>query len=173
MQTLSQRVDCQNALLIMRFLLDAKDLIDAVEHNRPIPLTDFDQYLRTRGHELVLTSTNVREFVAPLFTDGDCLKMRKLLQDLEALPVCYLREATILHEELAVAWRAYESENNYAGIDPYVTRWDETLFPGEAPSRIFVAFRLDEIIHRLYRRRSKPLLIPQRHIDWTRANIGK
>lgn len=157
----------------MRFLLDAKDLIDAVEHNRPIALTDFDQYLRTGGHELVLTSTNIREFVAPLFTDGDFLKMRKLLQNLEALPVCYLREATILHEELAAAWRAFESANNYDGIDPYVERWDETLFPDEAPSRIFVAFRLDEIIHRLWRRRSKPLLIPRRHIDWTRANIER
>ena len=128
----------------MRFLLDAKDLIDAVEHNHPIALTDLDQYLRTRGHQLVLTSTNVREFVAPLMTDNDFLKMRGLLQDLEALPVCYLREATILHEELAAAWRAHEDGRDYIGIDPYVMRWDETLFPGDAPSRIFVAFRLDE-----------------------------
>jgi hypothetical protein len=158
---------------LVRFLLDAKDLIDAVEHNHPLALTDFDQYLRTRGHQLVLTSTNVREFVAPLMTDNDFLKMRGLLQSLEALPVCYLREATILHEELTAAWRAHESGRDYIGIDPYVTRWDETLFPGEAPSRIFVAFRLDEIIHRLWRRPSKPLLIPQRHIDWTRANIEK
>ena len=67
----------------MRFLLDAKDLIDAIEHNLPIALTDFDQYLRTRGRELVLTSTNVREFVAPLMTDNDFLKMRALLQSLE------------------------------------------------------------------------------------------
>jgi hypothetical protein len=157
----------------VRFLLDAKDLIDAVEHNRPIALADFDQYLRTRGHELVLTSTNVREFVAPLITDNDFLKMRKLLQNLEALPVCYLREATILHQELAAAWRAIESGSNYDGIDPYVGRWDETIFPGEAPSRIFVTFRLDEIIHRLWRRPSKPLLMPRRHIDWTRANIER
>jgi hypothetical protein len=157
----------------MRFLLDAKDLIDVVEHGRPIALADFDEYLRSRGHEIVLTTTNVRELAAPLATDGDFLKMRGLLQGLEALPVCYLREWAILHEELLAAWRAFEGGTRYEGINPYVGRWDETLFPGEASTRIFVNFRLDEIIYRLWRRNPRILLMPPRTIAWMRPEFTR
>lgn len=160
-------------MCIMRFLLDAKDLIDVVEHGRPIAPMEFDEYLRSRGHEIVLTSTNVREFAAPLMTDGEFLKMRGLLQSLEALPVCYMKEGTILHEELSAAWRAYESGSEYEGIDPYVRRWDETVFIGDASTRIRVGYRLDEMIYSLWKGPSRALLVPRRHIDWTRANIMK
>ena len=157
----------------MRFLLDAKDLIDVAEHGRPMALSDFHNYLRSSGHEIVLTSTNVREFAAPLATDGDFLKMRGLLQSLEALPVCYMRESTILDEELRAAWRAFDSSTKYEGINPYVGRWDETLFTGEASTRILVNFRLDEIIYRLWRRNSRILLMPWRNIAWMRPEFER
>jgi hypothetical protein len=157
----------------VRFLLDAKDLIDAVEHERPIALAELDEYLRGRGHELILTSTNVREFAAPLVADGDFLKMRALLQRLEALPVCYMKEGTILYEELPAAWRAYESGSEYEGIDPYVRRWDETVFTREASTRVLVGYRLDEMIYTLWHSRARVLLMPQRHIDWAHAHILK
>jgi hypothetical protein len=92
----------------MNFLLDAKDLIDAVEHDLPIRLADFEAHLRRRSDRIALTTTNVREFVAPLMGDNDFLRMRRLVQQLEDLPICYLREGTIIEAELAAARRAYE-----------------------------------------------------------------
>lgn len=157
----------------MRVLLDAKGLIDVVEHGRPLSLRDFELCLRSCGHQLVLTSTNVREFVSPLMHDRDSLKMRQLLQSIEALPVCYLREGKILHEELIAAQSAFEAQREYSPIAPYVTRWDETIFLGQASTRIIVGYRLDEMIYSLSKERSKALLMPKTHIEWTRENIRR
>jgi hypothetical protein len=155
----------------MKFLLDAKDLIDVVEHNIPVRLMDFGARLRRRGDDLVLTTTNVREFVAPLMRDGDFLKMRHLVQQLEALPVRYLREGTIIETELTAAWQAYESGRDYVSVDPYVKRWDATIFPREATTRVIVGYRLDQMIYALWRGPARALLIPQRNIKLIRQSI--
>jgi hypothetical protein len=57
----------------MRILLDSRDLIAVVERQRPITPQQADEYLRSNGHELVFTFTNIRELVAPLATGSDFL----------------------------------------------------------------------------------------------------
>jgi hypothetical protein len=130
----------------MRILLDSKDLIDVVEHNRPVTVDDFRVYLRDHGSSLVLTFNNFRELVAPLSRGIDSLHMRDVLQKLETLPVCYLGEMAVLSEETKSAIRAFNSGREYEPISPYVSRWDETLPGPRPPVGRMLILRLDEIV---------------------------
>ena len=136
----------------MHILLDAKDLIDIVEHAKPIDLATFEGYLRSHNSSLVLTFTNVREFVAPIAGSGDFLSIRPFLQAIEKLPVAYIREAPIPAQEIIAALEAFVKGGEPRPIDPYVRRWDYTFaWPGPSAAEIFVGFRLDEIVYRIYR----------------------
>ena len=136
----------------MRILLDAKDLINLVEHRSPLPLTEFTLWLKERGAQLVLTAMNVSELVAPLKSGGDFLQIRVLLQALERAPVCYLREAYIFLQELQAAIQAFPG-GEFRTPDPYVARWDEAIqAPGKSAARMLVNWRLDEMIHMLWKR---------------------
>ena len=64
----------------MRILLDAKDLIDLIEFNRPVEITAFSAWLKKGHATLVLSVTNVSDFVGPVFDRGDLLKMRVLFE---------------------------------------------------------------------------------------------
>ena len=91
----------------MRILLDGKDLINLVEHSSPVDLEDFRQTLESKGHQMVLSYTNIREFAAPIATTGETLKVRRLLNGVEALPVCYIREGFIIDDEIRAAANAF------------------------------------------------------------------
>jgi hypothetical protein len=137
----------------MRILLDAKDVINLVEHSDPISLSEFDAYLRRHYAELALTFTVVREFVGPLAFKGNFLDLRPSLQAIERLPLAYLREAPIFAEEIKAALHAFGTGADPARIDPYVRRWDYTFaWPGPPAAEIFVDFRLDEIVYGVYRK---------------------
>ena len=43
----------------MRILLDSRDLIDLIEHARPVALDRMNTFLRDNNHEFVLTFTNI------------------------------------------------------------------------------------------------------------------
>lgn len=106
----------------MRILLDSRDLIDLVEHKRPIPVSDFDRYLRAGGHEIVLSFTNVRELAGPLATTGDFLRVRPFLQAIEQLPHTYIKEVPIPAFEIRAALEAFNAGTEYVGCNLYVTR---------------------------------------------------
>ena len=55
----------------MRILLDAKDLIDILEHDRPVGPYVFEAYLRRISARQVLSFTVVCDFVGPVFDRGD------------------------------------------------------------------------------------------------------
>lgn len=130
----------------MRILLDSKDLIDIVEHGRPVKLEDFRNYLHDHDSSLVLTFNNVRELAAPLAQGIDALHVRDLLQRLETLPLSYLGEANIPADEVKGAVRAFNSGTEYNPINPWVSRWDETI-PGPRPAvGKMLILRLDEIV---------------------------
>ena len=136
----------------MCILLDAKDLSAVVEHAKPIDVTTFESYLHSHNASLVLTFTNVREFVAPIADSGDFLSIRLFLQAIEKLPVAYIREAPIPAQEIIAALEAFVKGGEPRSIDPYVRRWDYTFaWPGPSAAEIFVGFRLDEIVYRIYR----------------------
>lgn len=130
----------------MKILLDSKDLIDIVEHDRPVKLEDFCSYLYDHDSSLVLTFNNVRELAAPLAQGIDALHVRYLLQKLETLPISYLADVTIPTEEVKEAVRGFNSTTEYKPINPWVSRWDETM-PGPKPAAgKMLILRLDEIV---------------------------
>jgi len=133
----------------VRILLDAKDLINVVEHSRPVGVGAFEAWLKKNGAVVVLSFTNVSDFVGPVFSaDGDWLSMRALLQKLEALPTVYMREGLIIRDELKLALSAFQAGREPTGLDPYVSRWDETAhWEGESAAKILVGLRLDEIVY--------------------------
>jgi len=97
---------------------------------------------------VVLSFTSVSDFVGPVFSRrGDWIQMRTLLQKLESLPIVYIRGGLIIRDELREALRAYQNGLEPTGVDPYVSRWDETAYwEGEAATKILVELRLDEIV---------------------------
>jgi hypothetical protein len=132
----------------MRILLDAKDLIDPVEYDRPIPLAEVKSWIERRSARVVLGFANVNDFVGPVFERGDFLNMRALLQRLETLPIIYIREGLIIRDELKAALAAFELQKEPVSIDPYVSRWDEMAYwEGESAAKILVGLRLDEIVY--------------------------
>lgn len=156
----------------MRILLDAKDLIDVVEHGRPIPLSTFLEYLLAHGNQVVLTYTSVREFVAPLASDGEFLKMRALLQDVESLPLLYINEAKIQLLELLEAREALANNREYADIDPYVKRWDQTFSLRPTEMDMLVNVRLDEMVYALWKKNPANLLFPKNFSEGARRQIS-
>jgi len=131
----------------MRILLDAKDLIGIVEHSRPIGVEEFGAWLRKKGAAAILSFTNVNDFVGPTFEKNTFLEMRVLLQRIETLPLAYIREGTIIANELREAIAAYREGREPAPLDHYVKRWDETAFwLNESAVQILVGMRLDDII---------------------------
>ena len=142
----------------MKVLLDAKDLIDVIEHSRPISANDLGSWLQSKGAQLVLSYTNVRELAAPIATRQDILGTRALLNKLESLPVCYIREGYILRDELKAAMGAFENRREPDTIDPFVRRWDYTFHDGESPAKHFVAYSIFEIVHTIAKRDPQLLL---------------
>ncbi len=132
--------------LSLKILLDSKDLINVVEHDRPIKLDELRAYLHQHHSSIVLTFNNIRELAAPLAQGINPLRVRSLLQRVETLPVSYLADPTIPQEEVKQAVRAFNSGTEYTPINPWVSRWDETI-PGPRPDVAkMLILRLDEIV---------------------------
>jgi hypothetical protein len=141
----------------MRILLDAKDLINLVEHNTPVPLAEFVNWLKERNARLVLTAMNVGELVTPLKRGRDFLGIRVLLQAIERSPVSYLRETYIILQELQSALQAFQDATEFRMPDPYVVRWDEVIqAPGHSVAQMYVNYRLDEMIYTLWKGNALP-----------------
>lgn len=137
---------------VTRILIDAKDLINIVEHGTAISADDFESFLEAHNAAVILTHTNVCEFVAPISRSGDFLSIRPFLQRIEKFPVCYLREPTIPAEEIVAALEGFVKKCEPQPINPYVPRWDYTFhLVGPNPTEKFVGYRLDEIVYEMFR----------------------
>jgi len=139
----------------MKILLDTRDLINAMERGLPISADELETYLRAGNHEVVLSNTSVREFAGPLARGGDFMRLRPLLQRLESIPHTYVKEVTIVAEELAAAAESFLVGGEPADIRPFVDRWDRTMLPlrdgRPGIGSMLVGLRLDEIVHAIYR----------------------
>ena len=113
---------------MLRILLDAKDLIDIVEHGRPITVDQFRAWLIDKKAAVVLSFTNINDFVGKAFEQNAFLEMRPLLQSIETLPHTYMQEGMIKINELREALVGYRAGREPSPINPYVRRWDETAF---------------------------------------------
>lgn len=132
----------------MRILLDAKDLINLIEFNHPVSVANLAVWLTQNAGTLVLSFTNVSDFVGPACNRGDFLEMRVLLQKLETLPITYIREGLIIRDELRSALMAFHTGQEPPSPNPYVSRWDETFhWEGESAAKVLVGLRLDDIVY--------------------------
>jgi hypothetical protein len=130
----------------MRILLDASSLIDA-EHGKPVSFGELDKIFREHHALMILTYTSVLEFTAPFEKTKDRLALRDQLQQVERLPVGYLREGGIARAELKEAVEAFNQGRECALIDHYVKRWDETLvMEGPSPAEMLVAQSLYDLV---------------------------
>jgi hypothetical protein len=129
----------------MKILLDTGDLINLVEHNRPVNLSEFRDYLVAHDATIVLTFGNVRELAAPLAARIRHPDVDLLFQKVETLPISYLGEVKLAANEVRAAVSAFNSGAEYQPIDPYVSRWDETISgsPSAASGKIL---GLNEIV---------------------------
>ena len=130
----------------MRILLDASSLIDA-EHGKPVSFSELDKMLREHHARLILTYTSVLEFAAPFEKTGDRPALRDQLQQVERLPIGYLREGAIKLAELREAVEAFDEKRECVPINPYGTRWDETLVAeGRSPAEMLVGQSLYDLV---------------------------
>lgn len=130
----------------MRILLDASSLID-VEKGKPVHFTELDKLLREHHARLILTYTNVLEFAAPFENTGDRLALRDQLQQIERLPIGYLREGGIKLAELREAVKAFSEKRECVPVDPFARRWDETLvLEGPPPAEMLVNQSLYDLV---------------------------
>jgi hypothetical protein len=138
----------------MNILPDTRDLINLTERGQPISTDDFRQYLLNGNHQVVLTFNNIRELAGPLAIDGDFLRIRRLLQTVESFPHTYLGEVALPGLELKTAVEAFTSGVEYHDVDPFVTRWDDTINarPGQLNPeyRKLVGLRLDNLVHDVF-----------------------
>jgi hypothetical protein len=160
----------------MRIFLDTRDLINVVDRGAPIALADFEAYLRAGHHQLVLSNTSVREFAGPLARGGDFLRLRPLLQSLERLPLTYVREITIVGEELRAAVASFIAGIEPAALSPFTDRWDRTMVPLPDGRRgiadMLVGFRLDEIVHATYRVNPQLFAPPEQYLPALRGLLA-
>jgi hypothetical protein len=161
----------------MRILLDARDLINLFEHERPATVRAFDTYLRACEHQIVLSSTNVRELSSPLSAGVQFLQLRPILQSLEQPPHLYIKEVTIVALEIQAAVNAFNQGTQFESPSPYVPRWDYTLlsFPGRSRPAVenWIDFRLDEIIYHIHRTRPDVFAPPRQHLPALEALFEK
>jgi hypothetical protein len=133
-------------------------------------------YLRAGGHQIILSFTNVRELAGPLAPRQDFLRIRMLLQSLERLPHTYIREVSIIAQEIQSALDAFNNGTECQSCSVYVNRWDETFtFPGQrAPAHNLVNLRLDEIVYDIFRNRPDVFgPPPEHHLGTFRANLDR
>jgi hypothetical protein len=133
----------------MRILLDSRDLIDLIEHARPVTVSDFESYLRAGSHQVVLCFANITELAGPIGAGGDFARMRPYFQSLEQMPHIYLKEATIVAIEIQTAVNAFNAGAEYPGCSPYVPSWDKSLAtpPGQDEAQAEnLGLRLDDVV---------------------------
>jgi hypothetical protein len=112
----------------LRVFLDSRDLIHLIEHARPVDATIFARELTKRNARLVLTYTNVAEFL-PRTRDGaiDRARALSLVRSLEQLPLAYLRQPELVRREFREALAAYDGKRPVRRIDGYVDEWWQTF----------------------------------------------
>ena len=133
----------------MRVLLDAKDLINVVEHAKPVPLADLEVWLKDNSARLVFSLENIRALAGPLGSDPASLpRIVQYLQDLEALPHCFI-SCHIDMLELRSALNGYDNGPRYEAINPFVPRFDFTFDRMAQPS--LSTYTMAETVVDLYR----------------------
>ena len=134
----------------MKILLDAKDLINVVEHAKPLSITELSNWLSKKNAVLVYSFENIRALAGPLAVDPSQIpKIVSDLEKLESLPHCYISANLDLMEQEA-AVRAFEEKREYQSVNPYVPRFDNVFPPLAQPDRL--SYPLSEVVLDIFRK---------------------
>jgi hypothetical protein len=160
----------------MKILFDTRDLINLLEHNRPIAMAAINEYLTATGDHLVLTFSNVRELAGPLGSGLDFLPVRALLQKLESLPHTYLKETFIPSAEIRAAVDAFNQGREFEKPDLSCDRWDKTFLRYDSRPIGFenlVNLRLDDIVYEISRVDRRPFTPMTEYLTQYQTLIGQ
>lgn len=154
----------------MLVYLDTRDLINVVERGQPCPAEEFRRRLVAGNHRLVISFSNVRELSQPLFITQTRTIVTRLLNQIETFPVQYIREAYTCPQEVEEAFAAFSEAREYAGISPFVERFDEACTPWkQRPATAnFLNLSLSETVFMIYSANANSLINLPQHAETLR-----
>lgn len=131
---------------------DSKDLINLLERSVPCGTEQFEDFLRSNGHQIALSFCTVVEVAAPLLERRARTNVMTVLGKLETMPIRYVHEAKIPLLELSEARDSFSLSREYLQVNPFVGRFDGVIsVTGLAPTRCFLKYRLAETVFDLWR----------------------
>lgn len=135
----------------MKIYLDTKDLINIVEKSVPCDADSFEKFLKSNGHELILSFVNVLEISSPLLNKSIETNVMQLLNRIEKMPIRYIADSKIFRLELIESYNSFTQGREYRKISPFVKRFDDTIvWEGPSATKIFLNFSLAEIVFTLW-----------------------
>lgn len=132
----------------MKICLDTHSLINIIEKSPPLSADDFENELKTNGHELILSLTNILEISAPLFDNRvrDANVIWQSLISIEKMPVKFIESARLIELELKEALKAFTQKREYQQFSPFVDRFVKTLLSPPPICKKFLKYSLAETI---------------------------
>ena len=135
----------------IKIYLDSKDLIDLFEKSYPCSPDKFEYELNIYDAEIVLSSTNIEELSAPLSHSKENANIMSKLNRIEKMPIRFISESKISILEINEAVNAFNEEREYLQINPFVSRFDETLsVNGLPPTKAYINYGLAETVFDLW-----------------------
>jgi len=135
----------------MLVYFDAKDIINIFEKSQPCSSDHLANILKRGGHKLVFSMTTIMEISEPLLHKNAKTNVTRLLNGIERLPHTYIHESIIPRLELMEAVRAFSEGGDVLEIDPFATRFDETVdLNGKPATNIYLNYPLSQIVWDLY-----------------------
>ena len=134
----------------MKIYLDAKDLIDLLQKEKPCKVDELNESLRRGNHQLVLSFEAVCEISAPLASNAAKTNVMTLLNRLEEMPITFIHPS-IECLELKEAIEAFSAKRECKILLPFVNRFDQTVDPSARPSTaIFINYPLAQTVWDLH-----------------------
>jgi hypothetical protein len=147
----------------MYILLDSKDLINLVEHEKPCPFSEFARRITERGFVVAYSFANIRELAAPDAAErGASLRIRTYLDTLEGTSHCFLSDVTLLKAEEKSATASYSARKEYEPINPFVSRLDY-VFPSFAKPHI-KDYHLADIVSDMFKQQPELFRPAAKHV---------
>lgn len=134
----------------MLIYFDSKDLINIFQKSVICSASQFEKYLRTGNHTLVLSLWTITEFSARLHHKDHKENVMALLNRIDNIPRTYIRPA-IQYLELKEAIQAFINNREYRDINPYQDRFDKIVdFNAQPATKLVLNYSLSKAVWDLY-----------------------
>jgi hypothetical protein len=136
----------------MRIYLDTKDIIKLLEHSLPCTAEEFENILRSGGHELIFSLVTILEISEPLLHKNAPTNVMRLLNQIEKLPHTFIYSSSIVKLEIEEAYNAFIGNNEYRKIAlPFENRFDIIIDLERKPAtKSYLNYPLSEIVWDLF-----------------------